>query len=278
MSPIVIAVAITGSVPRKRDNPAVPTSPAEQVESTHAAYEAGASLVHIHVRNPDESPSSDPALFAQVQEGVRKHCPGMIVQFSTGGRGRDPSARGNALELRPDMASLSTGSVNFPTIVYENPASLVTELAGKMQRYGVRPEIEVFDLSHIHAARQLVDEGLMDDRPHVQFVMGVRNAMPAEEHLLDILLEETRRVLPRATWTAAGIGANQAQVIEWVLARGGDGLRTGLEDNIRVSRERLAASNAELVRLAVEAAARQGRRPATPAEARAALSLPATTY
>jgi uncharacterized protein (DUF849 family) len=277
VSPIVIAVAITGSVPRKRDNPAVPTSPAEQVESTHAAYEAGASLVHIHVRNPDESPSSDPALFAQVQEGVRKHCPGMIVQFSTGGRGRDPSARGNALELRPDMASLSTGSVNFPTIVYENPASLVTELAGKMQRYGVRPEIEVFDLSHIHAARRLVDEGLMDDRPHVQFVMGVRNAMPAEEHLLDILLEETRRVLPRATWTAAGIGANQAQVIEWVLARGGDGLRTGLEDNIRVSRERLAASNAELVRLAVEAAARQGRRPARPAEARAALGLPAAT-
>ncbi len=121
--PIVIAVAITGSVPRKKDNPAVPTTPAEQVESTHAAYEAGASLVHIHVRNPDESASSDPALFAQVQDGVRKHCPGMIVQFSTGGRGRDPAARGNALDLRPDMASLSTGSVNFPTIVYENSAS-----------------------------------------------------------------------------------------------------------------------------------------------------------
>ncbi|MBC9178511.1 BKACE family enzyme [Pseudoroseomonas ludipueritiae] len=273
MTPIVIAVAITGSVPRKRDNPAVPTSPAEQVESTHAAFEAGASLVHIHVRNPDESPSSDPALFAQVQEGVRRHCPGMIVQFSTGGRGRDPSARGNALDLRPDMASLSTGSVNFPSIVYENPASLVTELAGKMQRHGVRPEIEVFDLSHIHAARRLVDEGLMDARPHVQFVMGVRNAMPAEEHLLDILLAETRRVLPQATWTAAGIGANQARVIDWVLARGGDGLRTGLEDNIRISRDRLAASNAELVQRAVEAAARHNRRPATPAEARSMLSL-----
>lgn len=273
MNPIVVAVAITGSVPRKRDNPALPTSPAEQVESAHAAFEAGATLVHIHVRNPDESPSSDPALFAQVQDGVRKHCPGMIIQFSTGGRGRDPSARGNALDLRPDMASLSTGSVNFPTIVYENPTSLVTELAGKMQRHGVRPEIEIFDLSHIHAARRLVEEGLMDARPHVQFVMGVRNAMPAEEHLLDLLLAETRRVLPQATWTAAGIGANQARVIEWVLARGGDGLRTGLEDNIRITRERLAGSNAELVQLAVEAAARHGRRPATPAEARAALGL-----
>src|SRR3712207_9268473 len=109
--PCIITVAITGSVPRKKDNPDRPTTPAEQIESTHEAYEAGASLVHIHVRNPDESPSSDPALFAQVQEGVRKHCPGMIVQFSTGGRGRDPAQRGNALELRPDMASLSTGSV-----------------------------------------------------------------------------------------------------------------------------------------------------------------------
>ncbi|UFN51768.1 3-keto-5-aminohexanoate cleavage protein (plasmid) [Roseomonas sp. OT10] len=273
MTPVVIAVAITGSVPRKRDNPAVPVTPAEQVESTHAAFEAGASLVHIHVRSPDESPSSDPALFAQVQEGVRKHCPGMVIQFSTGGRGRDPAARGNALELRPDMASLSTGSVNFPTIVYENPASLVTDLATKMQTHRVRPEIEVFDLSHIHAARRLVDEGRMDARPHVQFVMGVRNAMPAEEHLLDLLLAETRRVLPQATWTAAGIGASQARVMEWVLQRGGDGLRTGLEDNIRITRERLASSNAELVQLAVEAAARHDRRPATPAEARQMLGL-----
>ncbi|MCB4823587.1 BKACE family enzyme [Roseicella aerolata] len=272
-SPCIISVAITGSVPRKKDNPAVPVTPAEQIESTHAAYEAGASLVHIHVRNPDESPASDPALFAQVQEGVRKYCPGMIVQFSTGGRGRDPAARGSALCLKPDMASLSTGSVNFPTIVYENSAALVTDLAGRMRDNGIRPEIEVFDLSHIHGARRLVEAGLMDERPHVQFVMGVKNAMPAEEHLLDILLGELRRVLPKATWTAAGIGADQARVMEWVLARGADGVRTGLEDNIRVSKERLAASNAELVRLAADAMARRGRRPATPEEARRLLGL-----
>src|SRR5215203_4143684 len=252
MNPVVIAVAITGSVPRKKDNPAVPTTPAEQIESTHEAYEAGASLVHIHVRNPDESPSSDPTLFAQVQKGVRRHCPGMIVQFSTGGRGRDPAQRGNALELRPDMASLSTGSVNFPTIVYENSAALVTDLAAKMRDNGVRPEIEVFDLSHIHGARRLIDKGLIDARPHVQFVMGVQNALPPDEHLLDILLAETRRILPQATWTAAGIGPNQAKVMEWVLARGGDGVRTGLEDNIRITKDRLARSNAELVRVAAD--------------------------
>src|ERR1700748_664430 len=154
MRPVIVAVAITGSVPRKKDNPAIPTTPAEQVESTHEVFEAGASLVHIHVRNPDESSSSDPALFAQVQEGVRKHCPGMIVQFSTGGRGRDPAARGLSLIHRPDMASLSTGSTNFPTIVYENPAGLVLDLASKMKQFGIAPEIEIFDLSHIHGAKR----------------------------------------------------------------------------------------------------------------------------
>jgi uncharacterized protein (DUF849 family) len=206
MTPIIIAVAITGSVPRKKDNPAVPVTPAEQIESTHEAFEAGASLVHIHVRNPDESSSSDPRLFVEVQEGVRKHCPGMIIQFSTGGRGRDPSARGSALHLKPDMASLATGSVNFPTIIYENSATFVEGLAAQMKQHGVLPEIEVFDLSHIYGARKLADLGLINDRPHVQFVMGIKNALPAEERILDFLHSELQCVLPKATWTAAGIG------------------------------------------------------------------------
>jgi 3-keto-5-aminohexanoate cleavage enzyme len=248
--PVVIAVAITGSVPRKKDNPALPVTPAEQIESTHEAFEAGASLVHIHVRNPDESSSSDPKLFQQVQEGINKHCPGMIVQFSTGGRGRDQAARGSSLYLRPDMASLSTGSVNFPTIVYE-----------------------IFDLSHIHAAKRLIDEGLMNNRPHVQFVMGVKNAMPADEHLLNILLAELKRVIPGATWTAAGIGRFQNEVMRWVLERGADGVRTGLEDNIRITKDRLAKSNAELVQVAVDLCAKYDARPATVAEARRLLGI-----
>ena len=105
---------------------------------------------------------------------MRKHCPGMIVQFSTGGRGRSPAERAAALDFRPDMASLSTGSVNFPSIVYENQPPLVNELAGKMQKFGVKPEIEIFDLSHIHGAKRLVDEGLMDRRAHLQYVLGVK--------------------------------------------------------------------------------------------------------
>ena len=273
MRPVVIAVAITGSVPRKTDNPAVPVTVAEQVESTHEAFEAGASLVHIHVRNPDESPSSDPALFAQVQAGVRKHCPGMIVQFSTGGRGRDPAARGNALDLRPDMASLSTGSVNFPTIVYENATVLVEMLATRMHDYGVKPEIEIFDLSHLHGALRLVEAGLISDAPHVQFVLGVKNAMPPDERLLDILLGELKHILPKASWTAAGIGRHQSEVMGWALNRGAGAVRTGLEDNIRIARDRLAKSNAELVEQTVALCARHGARPATCAEARAALHI-----
>ncbi len=156
----------------------------------------------------------------------------MIVQFSTGGRGRSPGERAAALEFRPDMASLSTGSVNFPSIVYENQPPLVNELAGKMRQFGVKPEIEIFDLSHIHGAKRLVDEGLMDRRAHLQYVLGVKNAMPAERHLLEILIAEGQRVFPDGTWTAAGIGRHQKEVCGWAIALGGH-VRTGLEDNIR---------------------------------------------
>jgi len=171
------------------------------------------------------------------------------------------------------MASLSTGSVNFPTIVYENPTALVLDLATQMKRFDIAPEIEIFDLSHIHSAKRLIDAGLMSARPHVQFVMGVQNALPADEHLLDILLAETRRIIPGATWTAAGIGRHQSQVMEWALQRGAHAVRTGMEDNIRISKDRLTSSNAELVSVAADLIQKYGCRPATPAEARAALGL-----
>ncbi|NEX64634.1 BKACE family enzyme [Noviherbaspirillum galbum] len=274
MKPVVIAVAITGSVPRKKDNPALPVTVAEQIESTHAAYEAGATLVHVHVRNDDETPSSEANRFGEVLEGIRRHCPGMIVQFSTGGRGRDQNARGGALGLRPDMASLATGTVNFPSIIYENAPALVEQLAAAMKEHHILPEIEIFDLSHLYAMQRLIGMGLINDRPHVQFVMGIKNALPADEYVLDCLLSTLKRLAPNATWTAAGIGATQSQVIEWVLKRGGDAVRTGMEDNIRIDRDRLASGNAELVQVAAALCDRHGARPATPEEARRALGLP----
>ena len=270
--PCIITVAITGAVPRKKDNPAVPVTPAEQIESTQQAFEAGASLVHIHVREKDESSSSDPALFAEVQDGVRKHCPGMIVQFSTGGRGRDMSERGAMLHLDPEMASLATGSVNFPTSVYSNPPDFVEDLARTMRDRGIKPEIEIFDLAMLYNAARLVDKGLLEAPAHVQFVLGIPNAMPARRSILDFLLSELDDVLPAATWTAAGVARHQFEVNKWCLELGGH-CRTGLEDNIKFDRDRLAASNAELVARITGVCGEYGRHPASPAEARELLGI-----
>ena len=270
--PCIITVAITGAVPRKKDNPAVPVTPAEQIESTQEAFEAGASLVHIHVREKDESSSSNPALFAEVQEGVRKHCPGMIVQFSTGGRGREMSERGAMLALDPEMASLATGSVNFPTSVYANPPDFVEDLARTMIGHDIKPEIEIFDLAMLYNAARLVDKGLLKAPAHVQFVLGIPNAMPARRKILDFQLSELDDVLPGATWTAAGVGRHQFEVNKWCLELGGH-CRTGLEDNIKFDRDRLAASNAELVARVTEVCGEYGRHAASPAEARELLGI-----
>lgn len=270
--PCIITVAITGAVPKKEDNPAVPVIPSEQIESTHEAFEAGASLVHIHVRNEDQSPGSDPDKFEEIQNGVLQHCPGMIIQFSTGGRGRELSQRGAMLKLRPDMASLATGSVNFPTSIYENPPAFVDELASTMLQYEIKPEIEIFDVAMLYNAASLVKRNLLATPVHVQFVLGIPNALPARRSLLEFLISELRDVLPGATWTAAGIGRHQFQVNEWCLELGGH-CRTGLEDNIKYDRTRLAASNAELVTKIVDVVDGYGRRPATAQEARQILGL-----
>ncbi|EYS80484.1 3-keto-5-aminohexanoate cleavage protein [Cupriavidus sp. SK-4] len=270
--PCIISVAITGSVPRKKDNPAVPISVAEQIESTHASYEAGATLVHLHVRDELENSSSDPTRFAALQEGIRKHCPGMIVQFSTGGRGREASQRGAMLHLRPDMASLATGSVNFPTSVYENPPDFVRTLATTMREFHVKPEIEIFDLAMLYNTAELVKDGLIAAPPHVQFVFGIRNALPARREILAFQVEQLQKLLPGATWTAAGIGRHQLEVNHWTLELGGH-CRTGLEDNIRWDKDTLAASNAQLVGRVAQLCGQYGRAVATPAQARALLGL-----
>jgi uncharacterized protein (DUF849 family) len=272
MTPIIITAAITGSVPRKKDNPALPTSPQEQIESTHQAYEAGAALLHLHVRNPDETSSSDPELFARVQEGVKKHCPGMIIQFSTGGRGRRQEERGAMLYLKPDMASLATGSCNFPTAVYDNSPQFVEHLCQEMLKYGVKPEIEVFDVAMLYNAVNLAKRGLIKEPLHAQFVLGVVNALPVRRKLLEFLVSELEEIAPTATWSALGTGRNQIEVNKWCAELGGH-TRTGLEDNMKAGKDRLAASNAELVGLAVEAASAYGRRPASPSEARQILRL-----
>jgi len=270
--PCIICVAITGSLPTKENNPAVPITIAEQIESTQEAFEAGASIAHCHVRDDEGKPTSDPERFARLKEGLEKHCPGMIVQLSTGGRSGAGKIRGGMLPLCPDMASLSVGSNNFPTRVYENPPDLVDWLASEMLDYDVKPEIEAFDLSHIVQAATMQKDGRLKGPLYVQFVMGVKNAMPADENILDFYIETLQRLSPGAQWCAAGIGSSQLTINEWSIAKGGH-TRTGMEDNVRLDKHALAPSNAALVKRATNLCEKYSRPVATWQQARKILSL-----
>ena len=274
--PCIICVAITGSVPTQADNPAVPVTISEQIESTQASFEAGASIAHCHVRDDAGKPTSDPERFARLKEGLEKHCKGMIIQFSTGGRSGAGRDRGGMLPLRPDMASLTVGSNNFPTRVYENSPDLVDWLSSEMLTYNVKPEIEAFDLSHIVHAAKMARDGRLKGPLYVQFVMGVKNAMPADESIFDFYIETLKRFAPDAQWCGAGIGPDQIRVNEWSIAKGGH-TRTGLEDNIKLDRTTLAPSNAALVNRTVEICQRYNRPVATWQQARDILGLPLQT-
>jgi len=271
-NPCIICVAITGSVPTKANNPAVPITISEQIESTHEAFEAGASIAHCHVRDDAGKPTSDPARFARLKEGIEAHCPGMIVQLSTGGRSGAGRDRGGMLPLRPDMASLSVGSNNFPTRVYENSPDLVDWLASEMIAYDVMPEIEAFDLSHIVQAARMAKDGRIKAPLYVQFVMNVKNAMPADERIFDFYIETLKRFAPDALWCAAGVGPAQIEVNEWAISKGGH-TRAGLEDNMRLDRDTLAPSNAALIKRAVDLCEKYERPVATSKQARQILGL-----
>ena len=271
-NPCIICVAITGSLPTKANNPAVPITIAEQIESTQQAFEAGGSIVHCHVRDDHGKPTSDPASFARLKEGLEKYCAGMIIQFSTGGRSGAGQVRGGMLPLKPDMASLSVGSNNFPTRVYENPPDLVDWLAFEMLKYNIKPEVEAFDLSHIVQAARMIGDGRLKGPLYIQFVMGVKNAMPADEKILDFYIETLQRLSPHAQWCAAGIGPDQITINEWAIAKGGH-TRTGMEDNVRIDKHKLAASNAALVMRAVDLCEKYDRPVATWQQARAILGI-----
>lgn len=273
-TPCIITCAITGSLPQKADNPAVPVTPAEQIESTHAAFEAGATLVHLHVRQDDGRPSSDPERFAEVQDGIRKHCPGIIIQFSTGGRSGAGRERGAHLALNPDMGSLATGSVNFPTRVYDNAPDLVDWLAAEMRERRIKPEIEAFDLSMIFQAAKMEADGRIQGPLHVQFVIGIRNAMPVDRRVFEFYIETLKRLSPQATFTGAGIGRDALTLARWSMELCGH-VRTGMEDNVRLDKTTLAPSNAALVQQVLGEMAAFKRHPASVTEARALLGLPA---
>lgn len=266
MKKVIITAALVGAELTRKDTPYLPLTPDEIAEAAEKSVRAGAAIVHLHVRDDDGRPTNDTNRFQTVLAKIRKRCrPVPILQVSTGGGVGDSfESRAQPLEAGPDMASLNAGSVNFGEGVFENPAPFVEFLAQRMGRRGIKPEIEIYDLSHIETAVQLIKKGEIPAPAHFQFVLGVKGGLAASEENIKLLVS---RIPKGATWTAAGIGRFEFPVAEYSLKMGGH-VRVGLEDNLYLEKGVLAKGSDELVRKAVELARRCGRDPATPVEAR----------
>jgi 3-keto-5-aminohexanoate cleavage enzyme len=269
MEPLIITVAPVGGELSLADTPHLPHTPALLAETARRAQAAGASIVHVHCRRDDGTNTHDVARFREALEAIRG-ASDLIVQFSTGGAiGMTPQERAAPLELRPEMATLTCGTVNFGEGVFENSFPIIRGIYAQMQRYGVRPELEIFDAGHLSNAKRLAREGLFAFPQHVDFVLGVPGGLEASVgNLADLV-----RALPEGcTWSVAGIGRMQLPLALAALAMGGH-VRVGLEDNIYYSKGRLA-TNEELVARVARVAAELGRPVATPDEARRLLGLP----
>jgi 3-keto-5-aminohexanoate cleavage enzyme len=268
MEKLIITVAPTGSIPKKKDTPHVPVTVEEIVTCALRCEDEGASIVHIHIRDKNENPSDDPRIFHEIVNRIRERS-NLIVQVSTGGRaGTDLKSRIQRLQMRPEMASLTTGSVNFPNSAYVNPPDLIEALAKEMHRLEIKPEMEVFDLSMINNAVALGDRRLAIRPLHFNFVMGLKGAMPAKiEHLVHL----SAGLPAESTWTVSGIGAAQLKMSIHAVLMGGN-VRVGLEDNIYYKKGELA-TNEMLVERIVRLSKELGREVATPDEARKILGL-----
>jgi 3-keto-5-aminohexanoate cleavage enzyme len=272
-SPMVITAAIVGAETSRAQTPHLPISAEEIGIEAQKCREAGAAMIHLHVRNPDGSPSQSPELFRAAIREIRKRCD-ILIQTSTGGAvGMGVDERCGPLTLtggdKPDMATLTTGTVNFGEDVFWNPRPLVREIAQRIRAIRIRPEIECFDVGMIDEASYLAKEGLVELPAHFDFVMGVPGAISARPESLDFMIGS----LPKgSTWTVAGVGRHQLPFAELGAERGGNA-RVGLEDNIYLSKGVLAKGSWELVADTAQRAKAKGRELATPAQARQLLRL-----
>jgi 3-keto-5-aminohexanoate cleavage enzyme len=272
VDPLIITVAPVGAEVMPEQTPYLPVTPAQLGDTARAIRAAGASIVHVHCRNDDGSNTHDVERFRQAYEAIRA-ASDLIVQFSTGGAiGMTPGERAAPLALRPEMATLTCGTVNFGDDVFENSFPIMRGIAAKIREFGVVPELEVFDLGHLSNAKRLAAEGAIRLPAHVDFVLGVPGALEASvEHLIDCV-----RALPAGcTWSVAGIGRMQLTLAAVAVAMGGH-VRVGLEDNLYYTKGRLAR-NEELVARVVRIAEELGRPVATPDEARRLLGVRTAT-
>jgi len=269
MQPVMITAAMVGAEVTKAQQSYLPTAPQEIIQAAIECSEAGAAIIHIHVRDAEGNATQDADLFREVVEGIRAHSD-VITQVSTGGAvGMSADERLQSIECRPDMATLTTGTVNFGKGVFINNQELVETFASRLRTYGIVPEIEIFDVGMLDEAMRLRSMGLISDPIHFDFVMGVPGAIGADPaHLMHML-----HCLPAgSTWSIAGIGRHQLTLGVIALAMGGH-VRVGFEDNIYYRKGQLARSNAELVARIARIAHEIDRPVATPAQAREILRL-----
>lgn len=268
--PVIITAALLGAELTRENTPYLPLSPEEIAAEARAAYDAGAAIVHVHARDRNGVPSQNVEDYRKIIEAIRARAPQLIVQVSTGGAvWMSAEERLQPLALQPDMASLTTGTVNFGEEVFSNPMPMVREFARAMQARGIRPELEIFDSGMIPSALRLLKEGLLSEPLHFNLVLGVPGGAAGT---IKNLLHMVESLHPNCTWTASGIGAAQLPLTTAAILLGGH-VRVGLEDNIYYRRGVLAEGNAPLVARAARLANELGRPPASPQEARRILHL-----
>lgn len=268
-TPLIITCAVVGAELTRDQTPYLPLTPDEIVDSAVGAFEAGAAMVHLHVRDQAGKPTCNEKVFQEVIQEIRRRCD-LIIQVSTGGAiGDTEEDRFRPLQANPDMASLTTGSVNFGNEVFLNSRPFVESLAKEMKDRGIKPEIEVFDTAMLETGIALAEKGWIEPPLHFDLVLGVPGALGATERNLKFLVEG----LPSdATWSVAAIGRHQFLMAALAMKMGGH-VRVGMEDNIYLEKGVLAKSNAELVAKVVSMAREIGRPIASPAEARELLHL-----
>lgn len=269
MGKLIITAAISGAEVTKEQNPNVPYTVEETVREAKLAYEAGASIIHLHVREDDGTPTQDKARFKECMDAILKECPDVIVQPSTGGAvGMTDEERMQPTELKPEMASLSTGTVNFGgEEVFLNTDTSIQNFARMMIERGVKPEVEIFDKGMVDAAIGYINQGLLKEPVHFDFVLGVSMAPEARD--LAFLVDS---IPAGSTWTVAGMGRHELNLAAIAIAMGGH-VRVGFEDNIYMERGVLAENNGQLVERIAKLAEIMGREVASPDEAREILGL-----
>lgn len=273
MEKVIITAAVTGSRPTKEMNPAVPYTPQDIAQSAIECYRAGAAIAHIHVRDPQTGePAFKIEMFREVMDRIRDECD-MLLNLTTSGlflSGPDLiEKRLQPVTLRPEICSFDVGSINFPHAVFMNPPEWGRAAAQRMREYGVKPEIEVFDVGHIRQAVDLIEEGLIDDPPYFQLCMGARWGIEATPENLIFMKS---KLPPKARWSLLGVGRAQLSMITLGILLNGS-IRVGLEDNIYLRKGVLATSSAQFVQRAVDLVRLLEHEPATPNEARQMLGI-----